>query len=151
MANQERKLLKMKGRATHNDFLGIPKYVCKSPEFGQLGAWPLKLLVEIARHYNGNNNGNLSCSYTQLKDRGFNSSSTLDKAKKHLLDNGWIITTRTGNRARCSLYAVTWWAIHECPGSFLEVRPGPVSNRWQKSKNAVAMRTDVVAMRTGEA
>ena len=85
MSKQYSQRLRQKGRATHVRFLGIPKYVTDSAEFGELGAWPLKLLLELARHYNGKNNGDLSCSYTQLCSRGWNSSATLDKTRKDLL------------------------------------------------------------------
>ncbi len=152
MLRDDRRRLRKQGRATHSGFLGIPKYVFRAQEFGELSAWALKLLIELAGQYNGSNNGNLSCSYTQLHRRGWNSSATLDKARKALISAGWIVTARAGSRARCSLYAVTWWPIDECPGKFLEVsRESVASNRWQKTKNVVAMRTDVVAMRTGAA
>lgn len=135
MANEATRRRRLTGRAS-TTFVGIPHYVFNSVEFGQLDGWSLKLLVELAGDYNGGNNGNLSCAWSDLKARGWRSTGTLWKALKRLLSAGWIITTRHGARNRCALYAVTWWAIDECPGKSLEVRPTKsASNAWQKNKN----------------
>lgn len=148
MANERVRRNKATGRAGGR-FVGIPDYVFRSPEFGLLSGWDLKLLVELAGGYNGFNNGNLSCAYRQLKERGWRSNSTLQASRQRLLANGWIVTTRHGGRRRCALYAITWAAIDACEGKGLEIGPEKTPrNWWQESKRVVAMRPNVVAMRT---
>jgi hypothetical protein len=148
MANDTTRRRKAKGRSAAT-YLGIPHYVFRSEEFGRLDGWAVKLLIELAGQYNSANNGNLSCAFSQLKDRGWGSTGTLWKALRRLLTNGWIVTTRHGGRHRCALYAVTWWPIDECAGKGLEVGPEKSpSNRWQKTKSLPAIRSNVPAIRT---
>lgn len=136
MANDTTRRRKATGRSAAT-FLGIPHYVFRSQEFGQLSGWELKLLIELAGKYTGFNNGDLSGAYSQLRDRGWGSTGTLWKALRGLLSAGWITRTRHGSRNRCALYAVTWWPIDACEGKWLEVaaEKSP-SNLWQQNKNA---------------
>lgn len=136
MANQSTRRRKATGRSAAT-YLGIPHYVFRSPEFGSLTGWEAKLLIELAGKYTGFNNGDLSCAYSQLKDRGWASTGTLWKALEGLLSAGWLTRTRHGGRNRCALYAVTWWPIDPCEGKFLEraAEKSP-SNLWQQNKNA---------------
>lgn len=136
MANESSRRRKATGRSAAT-YLGIPHYVFRSNEFGQLTAWQLKLLVEIAGKYTGHNNGDLSCAYSQLKLRGWNSTGTLWTALRGLLEGGWLEITRHGSRNRCALYAVTWWPVDACEGKQLEIPPTKsASNLWQQNKNA---------------
>ena len=82
----------------------------------------MKLLVDIASQFNGKNNGDLTAAYSVMRERGWNSTGTLNKARKALLDAGLIQETRSGGRHRCTLYAVTWRGINECK-SKLDVKP----------------------------
>ena len=93
MANETTRRRKATGRSAAT-YLGIPHYVFRSKEFGQLTAWEPKLLVEVAGKYNSYNNGNLSCAFSSLKDRGWNSTGTLWKALRGLLEAGWLVTAR---------------------------------------------------------
>jgi hypothetical protein len=148
MASAAKRRSRTRGRSegTH---LGIPHYVTRSPEFGALDGWALKLLIEFANQYNGFNNGNLSCTWTVMTERGWRSNGTLRKALKRLLHEGWLVVTRQGGRHRCSLYAITWQSIDDCPGKFTEVSstktPG---NQWQKTKRLAASNPNVGAMQT---
>lgn len=136
MASEATRRRKLQGRSTAK-FVGIPDYVFRSSEFGELDGWALKLLVEIAGGFNGYNNGDLSCAWSALKARGWRSTGTLWKALRSLQQGGWITTTRHGTRGRCALYALSWHAIDECPGKLLEVKATRTpSNCWQKNKNA---------------
>ena len=147
MSNKPARRRKATGRSAAT-YLGIPHYVFRSDEFGQIDAWALKLLIELAGKYTGFNNGDLSCAFSQLSERGWNSRGTLDASIKHLKAARWIITTRHGGKNRCALYAVTWWPIDECPGKGLEVKAESVaSNAWQKTKSLPAMRVNLPAMR----
>lgn len=134
MANESTRRRKATGRSAAT-YLGIPHYVFRSKEFGQLGAWELKLLVEVAGKYTGFNNGDLSCAFSDLRERGWNSTGTLWKALRGLLEAGWLVTARHGSRNRCALYAVTWWPVDACEGKQLEVpAEKSASNLWQQNK-----------------
>ena len=136
MGNEATRRRRQKGRAPAR-YVGIPDYVYRSAEFADLDGWAIKLLVELAGRYNGYNNGDLSCAWSDLTSRGWKSKGTLWKALKRLQTGGWIITTRHGSRNRCALYAITWAAVDECPDKGLEVRPTKAApNSWQKNKNA---------------
>lgn len=78
------------------------------------------LLFELALQFSGKNNGDLHIAWSLLKERGFNSPTTLDKAKKALLAANIIICTREGRfmnpGGKCALYALTWLPIDECNG-----------------------------------
>lgn len=141
MANEYKRRRRQKGRSS-GGYLGIPHYILRSPEFAQLEPWALKLLIEFGANYNGNNNGDLSAAYSALKVRGWNSPSTLHRALKRLLADGWIVTSRHGGRNRCALYALTWWPIDVCEGKWLEVKAETVaSHRWRK-KDSVVHQSD---------
>ena len=111
-----------KGRRSIAPFLNIPKEVLSSEAYLSLGGWEVKLLVDIASQFNGKNNGDLTAAYSVMRERGWNSTGTLNKARKALLDAGLIQETRSGGRHRCTLYAVTWRGINECK-SKLDVKP----------------------------
>lgn len=119
--------MKANGRGSSQRFAGIPHTVMESDSYKQLGGSAVKLLLELARQYNGRNNGDLTTALSLLKLRGFSSSTTVKKAKQELLDADLIIETRTGiftnPGGRCALYALTWQPIDECPGKNLEVKP----------------------------
>ena len=114
------------GRGAKARFAGIPHVVMDSASYKQLGGSAVKLLIELARQFNGHNNGDLTTAYSVLKHRGFASGTTIKKAKDELLDAALILETRTGvftnPGGRCALYALTWRAIDDCPNKNLEVK-----------------------------
>ena len=83
------------------------------------------VLMELHMQYNGSNNGDLSATRTMAKEWGVSSPNILQKALCALLDGGWIIQSRSGmfsrHGSRCALYALSWYAIDECPGKGLEI------------------------------
>ena len=92
----------------------------------------MKLLIDVAKQYNGSNNGDLHAAWSILSGQGWHSKGTLSRAIKELIDKGFIELTRQGGKNRCSLYAVTWRSIDECKGK-LDVRETRVaSNLWNK-------------------
>lgn len=145
MSKEEKRRRRLKGRSSSHSYLGIPHYILRSAEFGQLEPWALKLLIELAGNYNGKNNGDLSAAYSVLKGRGWNSPSTLNRAIKQLLVADWIVVTRHGGRNRCALYALTWWSVDACEGKWLEVKAGTVPNHgWRKTVSVVHQSAEVV-------
>lgn len=135
MAIPERKRWKHTGRASGPSYIGIPHFVLESPQWAAMEPLALKLLMELARQYRGNNNGDLSATLAMLKDRGWRSKDTLTSRLKALQRDGWIIQTRQGGRhAGCSLFAVTWWNIDECGGKHSEPATRKPPHLW---KNAI--------------
>ena len=126
------KRAKQTGRKGNGSFLGIPHTVLNSEAYLSLGGWAVKLLVDIAEQYKGYNNGDLCAPYSIMKSRGWNSPSTLDKAKKQLLKVGLLSITREGGKHRCSLYAITWHPINECNGKLCVKATSHPSNDWKK-------------------
>jgi hypothetical protein len=146
MANDARRRLRKRGRGSEHSYLGIPHYILRSREFGALEPWPLKLLIELAANYAGLNNGDLSAAFSVLKERGWRSPGTLNKAIKTLLADKWIVTTRHGGRNRCALFALTWWPVDDCKGKWLEIKPEvKACHAWRKTLSVVVKGTEVVA------
>ncbi|WP_238547508.1 hypothetical protein [Pseudomonas mandelii] len=83
------------------------------------------VLMELHMQYNGKNNGDLSATRTMAKEWGVSSPNILQKALADLLRGGWIILTRSSyfsrHGSRCALYALSWYAIDDCPGKELEI------------------------------
>ena len=107
---------KAKGRKDRDRFTGVPHKVMKTRKYISLNTHAKSLLFELAFQYNGHNNGDLSTSWTLMKERGFRSKSTLSNAIKQLAGVEFIQMTRAGGRNKCTLYALTWEAIDECNG-----------------------------------
>jgi hypothetical protein len=116
---------KSKGRKETGRFIAIPHSVLDHPDYIRQKGNAVKLLNELARQYNGKNNGNLTVAYSVVVKRGFNSKETVAKAKNELLEAGLIVQTRKGRfmnpGSKCDLYAITWRAIDECLGCDLEI------------------------------
>lgn len=126
---------KLKGR-TGPGFLQMYRFVLDSPEWADLPATSVKLLMELARQYRGNNNGDLSVTLSMLKGRGWTSEDTLRKHLHELEERGWIVKTRQGGRhIGCNLYAVTWWPIDDCGGKHMHPVEHKASHLW---KNKIA-------------
>lgn len=113
---------KIKGRATSGGFLALPHAVLESDSFRGLSSHAVKLLIDIAGQYRGQNNGDFSAAWSLMQRRGWKSRDTLTKALRELLEAGLIERTREGGNPKqggagiCALYAVTWLAIDECKG-----------------------------------
>jgi hypothetical protein len=120
-------------RSSKESFAGIPRIVMDSSSYLTLGPSAKALLFEAAYQYKGNNNGNLCFAWTLMQKRGWKSKATLDKAIKELVKDNLIILSRQGHFRkpfdRCSLYAVTWKAVDECPGKKLELGPTRIPPR----------------------
>ena len=112
--NERRRLVK--GRQSTGSFLRLPHHVLQHETFKTLSTRATKLLIDIAVQYRGNNNGDLSATLSLMRDRGWNSSDQLDKAKKELVGNDVIRVARQGGLNKCNLYALTWFPIDECKG-----------------------------------
>ena len=103
-------------------FAGIPRVVMECPDYTNLSASAIRLLVELAYSYRGGNNGDLCPAWALMKERGFRSKATLTRVIKELVAAEMIMLTRQGQfiRNKASLYALTWAPIDECSGKDLE-------------------------------
>ncbi len=98
-------------------FITVPLAVLNSAAYLGLGAHARMLLFDLAAQYRGDNNGDLCAAWKLMRPRGWKSEDTLNKAKRALLDSCLIVETRKGQRPnKCSLYALTWFALDECGG-----------------------------------
>ena len=115
-------------------FVGIPHECANHSNFIRLSPYAVKLLIDIAIQYRGNNNGDLTIAYSLMKDRGWRSEATLHKYKRELLHYGWIMLTRQGGKHKASLYAITWKSVDECKGK-LDVKETHKSlGYWKEAK-----------------
>ena len=104
-------------------FVAIPHVVMDSEAWRACSHVAIALLLELARQYNGRNNGDLCAVLSLLKERGWTSSETIHTALKELRHYGLIVLTRqggllmrTGGRRTPSLYAIAWQPIDPCEG-----------------------------------
>ena len=81
-----------------------------------------KLLLDMLSQFNGFNNGDICITWKLMRQRGWRSKDTLNKARKELLDMGVIEIARRGGLNRASLYALTLFAVNECKGK-LDITP----------------------------
>lgn len=103
-----------KGNRIGEGFVALPYSVLNSPLFMALSPHALKLLLDVAAQYRGDNNGDLSAAWKLMQPRGWRSEATLHKAKHELLDTGFLYEARKGHRPNvCSLFALTWFALDE--------------------------------------
>ena len=116
MSTQTQKFFRNNGRYPYKFFVMFPLDVLNHETFRTLSPRATKLLIDIAAQYRGNNNGDLSATLSLMRDRGWNSSDQLDKAKKELVGKDVIRVARQGGLNKCNLYALTWFPIDECKG-----------------------------------
>jgi len=117
MANGRNKGRKVDTRRDAGGFSAIPWAVTDSPAYQCLSHPARSLLVEFARQLVRDNNGKLLCSMAYLSRRGWNSNAVITRAKKDLMDAGFIFETCMGHRPnKASWYAVTWRSLDQHPG-----------------------------------
>lgn len=134
MARTRRKIV---GRSDSGGFFALPHAVQNSPNFRMLSAHAVKLLCDLGGQFKGNNNGDLSATWSLMHARGWKSRDTLGHALAELLHFGLIERTRQGGMHQCSLFALTWRAIDDCKGK-LDCAPTRVpSGQWRQPQVAM--------------
>jgi hypothetical protein len=97
--------------------VALPWSVLDCPAYGRLSHPARSLLMEFARQYVRDNNGRLLASQRYLAERGWNSSDVIVRAKRELLEAGFIHETVVGHRPnKASWFAVTWRSLDKLPG-----------------------------------
>lgn len=97
-------------------FVALPFVVLDSKAFINLSASAVRVLLDISRQYTGMNNGKLVACNAYMKTRGWKSNDTTHRAKKELIDAGFLVETRMGMRPnRAAWYAITWQTLDWTP------------------------------------
>ena len=110
---------RLKGDAGRDSggFVALPWSVLDSPAYAGLGHPARSLLFELARQFVRDNNGRLLASRAHLTARGWKSSDVIDRAKRQLIEAGFIVETVKGHRPnKASWFAVTWRMLDRHPG-----------------------------------
>ena len=98
-------------------FIALPWSVLDCPAYAALSHPARALLFELARQFVRDNNGRLLLSDAYLAKRGWNSPDVILRAKRKLIEAGFIHETVKGHRPnKASWYAVTWRALDKIPG-----------------------------------
>jgi hypothetical protein len=98
-------------------FIQLPVVVLECQNYQKLGYPAKALLIELARQFTGMNNGRLLLSKKFLAKQGWNSSDVISRAKKELLEYGFIYETVKGHRPnKAGWYAVTWRTLDKIDG-----------------------------------
>ncbi len=141
--------VKVKGRRENNSFIALPHNIIEHENWANLSPRAVKLLIDLYGQYRGANNGDLCMVWSLMWKRGWTSRDQLSKARKELLDKGWIVLTRQGGKNRPSLYAVTFKPIDECKGK-LDRPSSNTALRWwtlgynPEQKNLLALNTGYI-------
>lgn len=107
---------RFKGSKYDEPFVGIVRSVFESAAFAALSPHACKLLLELARQYKGDNNGNLTVAWSVVSKRGWRSKTTLWRCKAELIQTGFVYVTRKGHMpSTCELLALTWFPLDVSP------------------------------------
>ena len=111
-------------------FVSIRADVLLSDAWARTSPSGIRLIMDLAAQYRGNNNGDLCAAWGVMRERGWNSNGTLMNARHELEVRRWVIVTRKGTQAGNgkgipTLYALTFWGIDECDQ---KLDPGIIPN-----------------------
>ena len=119
----------------------VPLTLLRHPNFIRLSPFAVKLLMDLARQFSGFNNGFLCASRSLMRECGWSSAATLQKAVEELEHYGLIIRTQQGGRNRPTLHALSWRRIDDKPGRHLDVRPSIAPTDDWKQERPLFVRT----------
>lgn len=98
-------------------FVALPWSVLDCPAYARLSHPARSLLMEFARQFVRDNNGRLLASAAHLASRGWTSNDVITRAKRELLEAGFIFETAKGQRPnKAGWYAVTWRTLDKIDG-----------------------------------
>ena len=122
MANRKKRAINRKNKG---QFAGIPNRVIDSPAFKSLKGNSVKLLLMLAHHYNGYNNGDLAITHATMKE--WITKNTMYSSKDELYKKGFIVVNAYGGRSGSgrklpNLYAVTWQPVDDLKAKNGEIR-----------------------------
>ena len=116
-------------------FVALPWSVLDCPAYARLSHPARALLFELARQFVRDNNGRLLASAAYRANRGWKSADVITRAKRDLIEAGFIHETVKGHRPnKASWYAVTWRALDKIPG--FDIGAAEMFERGAYQKNA---------------
>lgn len=136
------------GRQEKTLYAPIDFDVIDSPAFADLTGEEVRLLLIIARQWNGQNNGKLHATFGFCKKRGIRSQTTLQKSIASLISHGFLVRTRghgidpKDGKNIAAKYAITWKSLCDKPNRIGIFVDGFVKNaykKWQPEKNRGAV------------
>lgn len=141
-------------------FVALPWSVLDCPAYSLLSHPAKSLLIEFSRQYVRDNNGRLLASGKYLSKRGWRSADVIQRAKRELIDAGFIYETVKGHRPnKASWYAVTWQNLDKHNGydagtfeGWKDARSGYANSKYQKIKSLIpsqGVRGSVIALSGG--
>jgi len=134
MANGRSKSGKGDSGRDSGGFIALPWSVLDCPAYTRLSMHARALLLEVARQFVRDNNGRLLLSRAHMQTRGWKSADMLSKAKRELLEAGFIYETVKGQRPnKASWYAVTWRMLDRHPGYDMGAVEGFVRGAYRNS------------------
>jgi hypothetical protein len=117
MANGRNKTSKGDTGRDGGGFVALPWSVLDCPAYARLSHPARALLVELARQFVRDNNGRLLASGAYLAKRGWKSADVITRAKRELVEAGFVHEMVKGHRPnKASWYAVTWQRLDRLPG-----------------------------------
>jgi len=105
-------------------FAALPHVVIDCPGYRLAGHTARSLLVDLARAFNGRNNGAIWLSRSAREAIGWSSESTYRKALADLIACGLLVETRKGGRHLAAWFGLTWLDLDVVDG--LDIDP----KRW---------------------
>jgi hypothetical protein len=127
---------RFKGRREGGTFTAIPHAVQDSKNWALCSATAIKMLCDVARQYNGSNNGDLCAALSVLRPSGWRHSETVLYALRELRHYGFLLLTRQGGLHGPSLYALSWHAIDECGGKLEVPATAKAPGDWKQQKES---------------
>jgi hypothetical protein len=113
-------------------FVALPWSVLDCPAYSLLSHPARSLMMEFSRQYVRDNNGRLLASMKYLSKKGWGSADVIQRAKKELIEAGFIYETVKGHRPnKASWYAITWQNLDKHPGYDAGIWEG-----WRSARSA---------------
>jgi hypothetical protein len=104
-------------------FVALPYVVLDSAAYRSVGHPARSLLLDIARQFNGHNNGKLVACAKYLKPLGWKSNDTVSRALRELVAVDLLIETRKGARPnKAAWFALGWYQLDIGGGLDIDVK-----------------------------
>jgi hypothetical protein len=107
MGRPEKLRAMLKRGRTPGSYAPWPHACADSSNYKSLSPHAKALLLDFLGQFTGYNNGDLCCAWALMKERGWRSRTTVEKARAELERKGWIVRTLQGWRNKPNLYALT--------------------------------------------
>ena len=106
-------------------FVELLKHIIDSPAWLSLSGSAVKVFIDIARLYNGTNNGRIKYAYSTAQTRLKMSQHTVQKALNELTEKGFLKPVQKGShRSNATEWRITYWRDN--------TTKRPPSNEWKK-------------------